>query len=109
MVAVMTKVEQSEQDRFLFQVEKKFLSLLDKAPDPKSEIQEAARRLLAVDLLWTAPSPSASLRQAASEMISENDLLKDQWLEIKTAHSWESALTPAELVTSLLPSSESLA
>jgi hypothetical protein len=105
---VLVKELFKERDDFLNKVENKFFRLLKQEPDPAAEIADAARRLEAAGLLWDAPSPSTNLRTAAMKLIGENPLMAEVWKAVQEAGYWKAAETPAELISALLPSPESL-
>lgn len=104
----VVRVQETEMSRFLLRVEKKFRALLEESPDPQWEIQNALRRMEAEDMLWQRLPPNASPKQAAFLIFSENEALTEWWTDIRDRGWWESALTPEELITAILPKYDTL-
>lgn len=105
---VVRPVKQTEESLFLSKVEAKFRTLLEESPDPQWEIQDAARRMEAEDMLWQRPWPNSNPRQAAFKMFGDNKALTEWWMDIRDRGWWASALTPEELITAILPKYDTL-
>lgn len=105
---ISKKVPQTEESLFLSKLEEKFRTLLEESLDPQSEIQNAARRMEAEDMLWQRPWPNSSPRQAAFQVFGDNEALTEWWMDIRDRGWWESALTPEELITAILPKYDTL-
>ena len=106
VAALVVPVKETDQSRFLLQVERKFRDLLSQCLDPQAEIASAAQRMENADLLYQHPDPSASPRQAAFEMFGDNEALWEIWMDWQTMGTWQGAETPEELISTLLPSRE---
>jgi hypothetical protein len=105
---VLVKELYREMEQFLDRLDNKFYRLLKQSPDLPAEIDEAANRLDQAGLLANRPKPTDNPRQAALMLIGDNPNLIEIWADVKEAGWWETAETPAELVSALRPNTESL-
>jgi hypothetical protein len=105
---VVHPVKQAEESLFMSKVEAKFRALVEESPDPQCEIQDAAQRMEAEDMLWQRPWPNSNPRQAAFQMFGDNEALTEWWMDIRDRGWWASALTPEELITAILPKYDTL-